>query len=49
MGNKKNQIADYFSNKALDVMDDLSAQRKISTSTVESWATEHTRTPYIED
>lgn len=42
----RNLIADYFSNKALDAMDDLSSQGKISTSQVESWSMEHLRTPY---
>ena len=42
----RNLIADYFSNKALDAMDDLSSQGKISASQVESWSTEHLRTPY---
>ena len=39
-------IAQYFSNKALDAMDALCESGALSTQTVESWATEHQRTPY---
>lgn len=43
----RNLIADYFSNKALDAMDRLCDEGKLSTKTIESWHTEHMRTPYI--
>ena len=39
-------IADYFSNKALDAMDKLCEEGKISDAEVESWHSEHLRTPY---
>lgn len=39
-------IAEYFSNKALDAMDRLCDEGKLSTSVIESWSTEHLRTPY---
>lgn len=39
-------IAEYFSNKALDAMDKLCAEGKLSDKTIESWQTEHMRTPY---
>jgi len=42
----RNLIADYFSNKALDAMDALCAEGKLSTSTIQSWSKEHMRTPY---
>lgn len=40
-------IAEYFSNKALDEMDRLCQQGKLSTSTIQSWSKEHYRTAYI--
>lgn len=43
----RNLIAEYFSNKALDAMDRLCDEGKLSNETVESWHTEHMRTPYI--
>ncbi len=43
----RNLIAEYFSNKALDAMDKLCDDGKLSEQTVESWQTEHMRTPYI--
>ena len=39
-------IAEYFSNKALDAMDKLCEDGSLSTSTIQSWAKEHDRTPY---
>ena len=36
-------IAEYFSNKALDEMDKLCSEGKLSTATVQSWAKEHNR------
>lgn len=39
-------IAEYFSNKALDAMDRLCDEGKLSTSVIESWSSEHLRTPY---
>ena len=42
----RNLIADYFSNKALDAMDALCEQGKLSTASVQSWSKEHLRTPY---
>ena len=43
----RNLIADYFSNKALDAMDRLCDEGKLSDQTIESWHTEHMRTPYM--
>lgn len=42
----RNLIADYFSNKALDAMDELCTEGKLSTSTIQSWSKEHLRTAY---
>ena len=42
----RNLISEYFSNKALDAMDRLCDEGKLSTATIESWQTEHLRTPY---
>ena len=42
----RNLIAEYFSNKALDAMDKLCEDGKLSTDTIQSWSTEHMRTPY---
>lgn len=42
----RNLIAEYFSNKALDAMDKLCEDGKLSTETIESWQAEHMRTPY---
>lgn len=42
----RNLIAEYFSNKALDAMDKLCDEGKLSTHTIESWQSEHMRTPY---
>lgn len=39
-------IADYFSNKALDQMDQLCSDGKLSTSQIQSWSKEHFRTEY---
>lgn len=39
-------IADYFSNKALDTMDRLCDEGKLSDAEIESWHSEHLRTPY---
>ena len=39
-------IADYFSNKALDAMDKLCEEGKLSDAEIESWHSEHLRTPY---
>lgn len=43
----RNLIAEYFSNKALDAMDKLCDEGKLSVHTIESWSSEHMRTPYI--
>lgn len=43
----RNLIAEYFSNKALDAMDKLCDEGKLSNQIVESWHNEHMRTPYI--
>lgn len=40
-------IADYFSNKALDEMDRLCKQGKLSTPMIQSWANDHMRTAYL--
>lgn len=42
----RNLIAEYFSNKVLDAMDRLCDEGKLSDKTIESWQTEHMRTPY---
>jgi len=42
----RNLIAEYFSNKVLDAMDQLCDDGKLSTSAIESWSSEHMRTPY---
>ena len=42
----RNLIAEYFSNKALDAMDKLCDEGKLFVQTIESWQTEHMRTPY---
>ena len=42
----KNLIAEYFSNKALDAMDKLCEDGTLSTETIQSWQSEHMRTPY---
>lgn len=42
----RNLIAEYFSNKALDAMDDLCNEGELSTAMIESWANNHDRTPY---
>lgn len=42
----RNLIADYFSNKALDAMDKLCEEGKITEETIVSWKSEHMRTPY---
>ena len=42
----RNLISEYFSNKALDAMDRLCDKGKLSNETIESWQTEHMRTPY---
>ena len=39
-------LAEYFSNKALDAMDQLCKDGKLNTAEIQSWATEHMRTPY---
>ena len=40
-------IAEYFSNKALDEMDQLCKDGKLSTPMIQSWSKEHMRTAYI--
>ena len=40
-------IAEYFSNKALDEMDQLCKDGKLSTTMIQSWSKEHLRTAYI--
>lgn len=42
----RNLIAEYFSNKALDAMDKLCDEGRLSNHTIESWHSEHMRTPY---
>lgn len=42
----RNIIAEYFSNKALDAMDKLCQEGKLSTPVIQSWSKEHLRTPY---
>lgn len=42
----RNLIAEYFSNKALDAMDKLCDEGKLSDQTIESWSSEHMHTPY---
>lgn len=42
----KNLKAEYFSNKALDAMDKLCEDGTLSTETIQSWQSEHMRTPY---
>lgn len=42
----RNLIAEYFSNKALDAMDKLCDEGKLSDQVIESWHSEHMRTPY---
>ena len=42
----KNLIAEYFSNKALDAMDRLCENGTLSTEKIQSWQSEHMRTPY---
>lgn len=42
----RNLIAEYFSNKALDAMDKLCDEGRLSNQTIESWHSEHMRTPY---
>ena len=42
----KNLIAEYFSNKALDAIDKLCEDGTLSTETIQSWQSEHMRTPY---
>ena len=43
----KNLIAEYFSNKALDAMDKLCNEGKLSVKEIESWSSDHDRTPYV--
>lgn len=40
-------IAEYFSNKALDALDKLCSDGVFDTPAIESWAKEHSRTPYV--
>ncbi|MCQ2336858.1 MAG: hypothetical protein MJ010_06745 [Paludibacteraceae bacterium] len=42
----RNLIAEYFSNKALNAVDELCDAGKLSTQKIESWSKEHLRTPY---
>ena len=42
----RNLIADYFSNKALDEMDQLCQDGRLSTSQIQSWSKKHLRTAY---
>lgn len=42
----KNLIAEYFSNKVLNAMDQLCADGNLNVDTIESWHSEHMRTPY---
>ena len=42
----KNLIAEYFSNKALDAMDKLCEDGTLSIEEIQSWQSEHMRTPY---
>lgn len=43
----RNIIAEYFSNKALDAMDKLCDEGKLSVKEIESWGSGHDRTPYV--
>ena len=43
----RNLIAEYFSEKALDAMDELCDKGNLSTKKVESWVSGHDRTPYV--
>lgn len=42
----RNMIAEYFSNKALDAMDKLCDEGKLSTDVIQSWSKDHDRIPY---
>lgn len=42
----RNLIAEYFSNKALDAMDKLCNEGKLSDEVIESWHNQHMRTSY---
>lgn len=42
----RNLIAEYFSNKALDAMDKLCDEGRLSDKVIESWQSDHMRTPY---
>ena len=42
----RNLIANYFSEKALDAMDKLCDEGKLSTEQIESWHSAHDRIPY---
>lgn len=42
----RNLIANYFSEKALDAMDKLCDEGKLSTEQIESWHAAHDRSPY---
>ncbi|MCQ2336852.1 MAG: hypothetical protein MJ010_06715 [Paludibacteraceae bacterium] len=42
----RNIIAECFSNKALNAVDELCDAGKLSTKIIESWSKEHLRTPY---
>lgn len=42
----RNLIAEYFSKKALDAMDRLCDDGLLTTETIESWHSQHLRTPY---
>ena len=39
-------IAQYFSEKALNAMDELCNAGALNTRTIESWSSQHLRTPY---
>lgn len=43
----KNLIAQYFANKALDAIDKNIADGLYTQDTINSWANEHNRTPYL--
>ena len=46
MSDIRDLISEYFSNKVLDEMDRLCESGKLTTATIQSWSSEHLRTPY---
>jgi len=39
-------VSEYYSEKALDAMDKLCDEGKLSVKKIESWSSGHDRTPY---